>query len=256
MFNAAVETEAIKRRLNFMWLATKYGFFSIVKKDDGFHVRARSRRDLEILREAFLKYLIQNWPSDGFGLEIQDTPNSDYCSRIVLQEVELLFGCVSESIEYPSLRKEIEATPEQSDKLGFYSSIWSTMGAYQTITRHDDEDQAEEGFNEIDAAIEATLEPLAPRSEIDAGFDRLHRENLAAYDKEIEAGHFLRGTIPPASTTEVIEPGGQGSRFTHVFNALETPAPPSIDHGCDRFGHEGELEDASVDPCGYCGAAA
>ena len=32
-----------------MWIASKFGWFSIVKKTDGWHVRARVRQDLETL---------------------------------------------------------------------------------------------------------------------------------------------------------------------------------------------------------------
>jgi hypothetical protein len=32
-----------------MWLCTQHGFYSIVKKDDGFNVRGRVKRDLENL---------------------------------------------------------------------------------------------------------------------------------------------------------------------------------------------------------------
>ena len=30
-----------------MWLMTRHGFYSIVQKDDGIHIRARERADLE-----------------------------------------------------------------------------------------------------------------------------------------------------------------------------------------------------------------
>ena len=35
-----------------MWIASKYGFFSIVKKKEGFHVRGRSLKDLKNLKKA------------------------------------------------------------------------------------------------------------------------------------------------------------------------------------------------------------
>lgn len=241
MFDAAVETEAIKRRLIFMWLATKYGFFSIVKKDDGFHVRARSRRDLEILREALIKWLR---PTEGLILEIKDTPNSDYCSRIVLQDVRLLFDCVSESIDYPGLRKEIEATPEQADKLGFYSSIWSTMGAYQAITLHrDDEDEADEDDSYISYPESVT--------------DRRPWEKKPEIKTEIDAGFALRGVSGMRITNQVAESGPFADAAFLIDGTWQKAiAPPSPDHGCDRFGHEGELDGVQIVPCGYCGAAA
>ena len=122
-----------------MWIASRYGFFSIVKKDDGFHVRARSRRDLEILREACIKWVR---PERGLILEIKDTPNSDYCSRIVLGDVHLITDVLANSVNYPSLRKEIEATPEQADKAGLATSSPSqassnTCIASYSMTNHD-----------------------------------------------------------------------------------------------------------------------
>ena len=35
-----------------MWICSKLGFFSIVKKDDRWHVRARARVDLKALKKA------------------------------------------------------------------------------------------------------------------------------------------------------------------------------------------------------------
>ena len=34
-----------------MWIASKYGFYSIIRKDDGFHVRGRLKGDLKNLKE-------------------------------------------------------------------------------------------------------------------------------------------------------------------------------------------------------------
>lgn len=32
-----------------MWLMTRHGFYSVVQKDDGIHIRAREREDLLLL---------------------------------------------------------------------------------------------------------------------------------------------------------------------------------------------------------------
>ena len=68
-----------------MWLATKFGFYSIVQKQgqDGgdstsFHVRARVRTDLESLLTA-----------TGLQREILEWPTADYRYRIVIDMEDL-----------------------------------------------------------------------------------------------------------------------------------------------------------------------
>ena len=67
-----------------MWLATKFGFDSIVQKQaasDGspdFHVRARIRTDLENILAA-----------TGLCREIHEWPDADYRYRVLLDKEEL-----------------------------------------------------------------------------------------------------------------------------------------------------------------------
>ena len=79
-----------------MWLFTKYGFYSIVKKKYGdqekpFQARARKRKDLENL----LKLV----PMEG---EIIDTLYADYYYRFVVDQEELgrIFDLLVENLDY------------------------------------------------------------------------------------------------------------------------------------------------------------
>ena len=83
-----------------MWLATKYGFYSIVQKqppDDGdpavYHVRARVRQDLENLLAA-----------SALAMEILEWPEADYRYRIVIHQRELfdLMCLLAENLDYPN----------------------------------------------------------------------------------------------------------------------------------------------------------
>jgi hypothetical protein len=106
-----------------MWIASKYGFFSIVKKADGFHVRARVRHDLENLCAAL------KWHDDN----IKCATDADYRYRIITDELGLtfIFGTLENSIDYDNFKTEI-ASGEQADKLPVYHRIWTEMHGYRT----------------------------------------------------------------------------------------------------------------------------
>jgi len=89
-----------------MWIASKYGYFSIVKKDGGWHIRARSKEDLELLRTAV--------GGDFVHLVVHLTPEADYCSRIFVEDdpegkklMEALFSTLEASIDYPNFKDEV-----------------------------------------------------------------------------------------------------------------------------------------------------
>ncbi|WP_210487244.1 hypothetical protein [Rufibacter aurantiacus] len=105
-----------------MWIASKFGFFSIVAKKDGFHVRARVRQDLEQLMAAVnLAEPIQVWPE------------ADYRYRVILiaQEIPLVFQALADSIDYNNFKDMIAETPAQGDKYGVYGQIWNIMYHFQ-----------------------------------------------------------------------------------------------------------------------------
>lgn len=112
-----------------MWLATKYGFFSVVQKqapDDGepavYHVRARVRTDLENLLKA-----------TGLTQEIQEWPKADYRYRIIAgqQEVFEIMSHLAESLDYDNFKSMIAETKDQRHKLHAYHDVWSIMAYLQ-----------------------------------------------------------------------------------------------------------------------------
>ncbi|MBX0332951.1 hypothetical protein K3G39_06850 [Pontibacter sp. HSC-14F20] len=105
-----------------MWIASKYGFFSIVKKEDGHHVRARVKRDLEtLIAETGIEEPLQQWPA------------ADYRYRVVVsaQAIPALFEKLGESIDYSNFKSKIAATPTQRDKEHAYYEIWRVMYGLQ-----------------------------------------------------------------------------------------------------------------------------
>ena len=92
-----------------MWLATKHGFYSIVKKEDGFHVRARIKKDLEnLLKECRYPRLI-----------IQEDDRADYRFRVIISKIgiERIFKVLGESIDYDNFKNKIRDTEDQFDKM-------------------------------------------------------------------------------------------------------------------------------------------
>ncbi len=92
-----------------MWLMTKYGFFSIVRKAPGtFHVRSREIRDIE--------NLVRHVPLPG--ARILDTTGRDYSARIIVgpEEVRAILNFLGENIDYDHFQEMIGNTPDQSHK--------------------------------------------------------------------------------------------------------------------------------------------
>lgn len=107
-----------------MWLATQYGFFSIVQKPAGqFHVRARCKQDLEnLIALARLE------------APLHHTTDGDYAWRIVVGEsqVSTIMSALAASIDYANFKDRIHDKPDQKEKLPAYSRLWSQMLAYQS----------------------------------------------------------------------------------------------------------------------------
>ena len=107
-----------------MWIASKFGWFSIVKKTDGWHVRARVRRDLENLIRA--GDLCKRWT-------IIETPDADYRYRIIVGKVGIarVFDALNRSIDYPNFKSQIAGAPDQIAKSEAYHQIWHIMLEHQ-----------------------------------------------------------------------------------------------------------------------------
>jgi hypothetical protein len=97
-----------------MWLFTQNGFYSIVKKQGAWHVRARRKQDLTNL-----------------GLDpLKSHPGSDYPWRSLIKDPDVLraiFERLADSIDYPNFKNRIAKTTDQHDRLDTYHIIWDLM---------------------------------------------------------------------------------------------------------------------------------
>lgn len=103
-----------------MWIASRFGFFSIVKwpARELWQVRARIGYDLESLKKALKS-----------NAEIIETLDSDYRFRILLTEKEIqkVFKLFGQTIDYSNFKAHIGSSPEQRHKLNAYHQIWQIM---------------------------------------------------------------------------------------------------------------------------------
>ena len=101
-----------------MWLMTKFGFYSIVKKDsDVYQVRSREKKDVE--------NLVQNVPI--LNANIIETSNSDYAVRILVGQDDLhkILSFLGETLDYSNFKNEIGMTTDQAHKP--YHEVWQVM---------------------------------------------------------------------------------------------------------------------------------
>ena len=106
-----------------MWLCTRLGFFSIVRKEpDTFHIRARCREDLEQLAKAA-----------GAGNPVASFSGSDYPWRILCcaDELPVFMQALTTSIDYGNFKSAIAASLTQRPKLSAYHDIHHRMVEWQ-----------------------------------------------------------------------------------------------------------------------------
>ncbi len=107
-----------------MWIASKFGWFSIVQKEPGeFHVRARVKQDLQNLLDAMplANAVIETWPG------------ADYRYRIIIggDDLRVVMNCLALQLDYSNFKSKIAQTPDQREKLPEYHTIWATMAGLQ-----------------------------------------------------------------------------------------------------------------------------
>jgi hypothetical protein len=106
-----------------MWLATQYGFYSIVKKaEDTYFVRARVRQDLVNLVNLL-----------DLETEVHEWDQADYRYRIVVnaQRLIVIMTKLATTLDYPNFKGRIGELEDQRNKLGSYHKIWSAMADLQ-----------------------------------------------------------------------------------------------------------------------------
>jgi hypothetical protein len=109
-----------------MWIASKYGFYSL-KHDEAtgkYFIRARVRLDL--------MNLIAKVPELS-ATTVQEWPRADYRYRIITDArgVQGLMKTLGESVDYGNFKDMIARTPGQDGKLSPYHRIWALMAALQ-----------------------------------------------------------------------------------------------------------------------------
>ena len=107
-----------------MWIASKLGFYSIVKKSgpDGvaYHVRGRTVEDLERLKEAAkLENTIFFW----------DTADYKFRMLVSKPELKLIMAALADGVTYPNFKTEIASTAHQRPKLPAYHQLWMNLAA-------------------------------------------------------------------------------------------------------------------------------
>jgi hypothetical protein len=104
-----------------MWIASKYGFISIVAHWDDpnvFLIRAREKEDLLALFEEEM---------------ILETPDADYAFRVLIgkeKAMALLTDMLNE-VDYPNFKSAVGRNPDQKHKVHAYQEIWSIMRQFQ-----------------------------------------------------------------------------------------------------------------------------
>ena len=101
-----------------MWIFSQDGFYSIVQKPDGYHVRARRKQDLV-----------------NVGLtSIKSYAGSDYPWRAILPnrpELLKLMDVLGNSVDYPNFKGHVSKRTDQKDRLVAYHQIWAIMAKEQ-----------------------------------------------------------------------------------------------------------------------------
>lgn len=132
-----------------MWMMTKHGFYSIVQKSDGFHIRSRERQDLENLaigiggetkieriavydeQGALVGYVNGR---DESTYSIFETPNNDYRFRIITdgETLQKVMAWIGRTCDYDNFKSRIDSDPRQKHKP--YHEVWGVLaralGAY------------------------------------------------------------------------------------------------------------------------------
>ncbi len=112
-----------------MWIASKFGFFSIVQKQEPtegspavYHVRARLRADREnLLLAARLRKDIEEWPHANYKYRFLGTEG----------DVAQVMACPAATLDYDNFKSKIGRTHDQKRKLDAYHEIWSVMAELQ-----------------------------------------------------------------------------------------------------------------------------
>jgi hypothetical protein len=102
-----------------MWLFTKHGFYSIVRKSaEEYHIRARMKQDLQNLKDLL-----------ELTDPIHESRSADYRYRLVVGKKTYLavMALVTRSVDYENFKNTVAMTDDQRAKLETYHTIWTEM---------------------------------------------------------------------------------------------------------------------------------
>jgi hypothetical protein len=114
-----------------MWIATKFGFYSMANKpaeqfpeyESVIHVRGRGRDDMRRLIDLMAGLKLKITPEISYREEV------DYNYRIFVHPDDLprvLFR-LGKNLDYQSFKGMVSESDHQKHKLGAYCSFWSDM---------------------------------------------------------------------------------------------------------------------------------
>jgi hypothetical protein len=118
-----------------MWIATKFGFFSVVRnvprdgtkapKEEKFIIRSRNVRDLT-------DFLFEVAP-EVTDLKVVQTPDNDYAARLFCSQDHLsrFLQYMVLTLDYDNFKSMIHGSASQSDKSQAYMECWDAMRNYQ-----------------------------------------------------------------------------------------------------------------------------
>ena len=102
-----------------MWIASKYGFFSIVQKDtDRYVIRAQVRQDIEnLLQVCELDAKVSAWSTMNYRYQI--TISADEWFKVTCE--------LAQNLDYKNFKTWIAHLPDQRHKLVAYHQISDIM---------------------------------------------------------------------------------------------------------------------------------
>lgn len=114
-----------------MWIATKFGFYSMSNKpavqfpeyESVIHVRGRSEDDMQRLVKELRGLALK------INLDISKREDVDYTYRVFVHPDDLpkVLAKLGSSVDYPSFKGMIGESPHQKHKLNAYCQFWYDM---------------------------------------------------------------------------------------------------------------------------------
>lgn len=105
-----------------MWIFSKSGFFSIVKKDGAIQIRARHPEHLQ--------RLVREYELD---VDLILTPDADYCSRVVIDADSFpdLMARMARDVDYSNVKTAVGKTLQDPVMEGVMVNAWRLLWNFQ-----------------------------------------------------------------------------------------------------------------------------